>query len=271
MNLKKIVKDNFIFASILAFGALSFLGGTLFTRLQFKNKDSAVELRSHEQEDRIYSTISDIANNTELSVELIQGLVSTYCSSDQDPTVQSEAVRNFLEKNTGRMQDIESGRKLSEIAIKDVREHLPKDLMQRRTIESMYSISERINDLAPQLLSALQSNAVVRKSVAGTEKTELTEQELPVAAEITGKQERISPQAVPAGSDTNFIETASLKKGLSLSSVERSLGVPLAKKRDSAGFEIWSYPCGRKGSHNCVYFKNGVVSHWKTQRTASSQ
>jgi hypothetical protein len=171
----------------------------------------------------------------------------------------------------GRMQEIEAGRKLSEIAIKDVREHLPKELTQRKTIESMYSISEKINDLAPRLLSALQSNAVVHKSDAKKDKIELAGPALPVTAAISVKQEQSAAQPPRAGSEADPIESAPLRKGLSLFAVERSLGVPLSKERDSSGFEVWRYPCGRKGSHNCVYFKNGVVSHWKMQRSASSQ
>ena len=56
-----------------------------------------------------------------------------------------------------------------------------------------------------------------------------------------------------------------IEKDMSFTDVEELMGIPLEKRKDSLGREIWIYPSAKTDFHNRIYFIYGRVFEWRNQ------
>lgn len=65
--------------------------------------------------------------------------------------------------------------------------------------------------------------------------------------------------------DYDLLLTIVMKKDMVFSNVEKQLGSPKGKRKDSQGREVWVYPSKKEGFRNCIYFVKGRAVEWKNQ------
>jgi len=231
---------------LLLVGIFCFLTGVLFSNLTFRKKQTLIEVTKSEYENKLIKASRYIINNTHLSYMMLDDIARIWDNAIKKGLDFNSQIKNYFKDEKGTLNKLAYfNREIEKITV--VVKNCPEQYLEYHiAMMDLYGVYNQIYTLCQ-----CPNGSLVNFSKRVTDlKSEFTKNLNILKIYIPKLKEGESP-------------ATSLKRGMNVSVVERLLGIPLEKKNDTLGREIWIYPSSENGLTKRVYFIDRKVSEWR--------
>jgi hypothetical protein len=230
----------------VVFGIFCFLSGVLYSNLTFRKKQTLIEVKKTEYENKLIRVSRLIVSNTSLSLMLLDDVAKVWDSAINEGLDFNPAIQNYLKEEKDTLNKLTYLNVEIEKIMLEVKVCPDKYLEYHIAIMDLYKVYNQIYSLSQSPTGSLINFS---KKVNDL-KSEFIKNLNTLKIYIPKLKEGVA-------------STTNLKKGMNLTVVEKLLGIPQEKKRDLLGREIWIYPSQQKGLTDRIYFNKGKVSEWR--------